>query len=334
MKVSLSNLSVGYRRRVVASNLNLSIAAGELVALTGCNGAGKSTLLRTVARLQPALSGEIELAGKPLGEYPRSALAGLLSIVSTETVNVAHLTVRQLVSLGRFPHTNWLGKLTTKDVELVEEAMQLTGITSLAHKNLHEISDGERQRAMIARTLAQDTDIILLDEPTAYLDMPNKYEIMNLLQRLTRTKQKTILISTHDLQIAMQEADKLWLMIDGFIVDGAPEDLALKQQLSRMFEGTNLHFDDLRGHFNAKRHDLKNISAFGEEKLFFWTKKALERLGYAVSLEENENRADIVIKTEAGLTVWILKNYKGSPKFASIYDLAKYLTSTIFFEKK
>ena len=286
--LSLSNFSVGYRQRVVLGNLNLSADECELVALMGRNGTGKSTLLRTVARLQPAISGETTIAGKPLGQYSRNELAGLLSFASTEPVGVSHLTVRQLVSFGRFPHTNWIGKLTAEDVALVEEAMQLVGITSLGDKNLHEISDGERQRAMIARTLAQDTDLILLDEPTAFLDMPNKYEIVHLLHRLTRTKRKTILFSTHDLNIAMHEADKLWLMVDGTLHEGAPEDLVLNRQFARVFEGTKLHFDDRKGEFNIKRGDTQPIALSGEGKTFFWTKKALERLEFTVQKAENK----------------------------------------------
>ena len=323
--VRLLNLSVGYRRHTVLANLNLSATDCELVALIGRNGLGKSTLLRTIAGLQPALSGELIVAGKPLGQYSRSELAGMLSIVSTEQVGVSHLTVRQLVTFGRFPYTNWIGKLTANDTALVEEALQLVGITSIANKNLHEISDGERQRAMIARTLAQDTGLILLDEPTAFLDMPNRYEVVHLLHRLTRTKRKTILFSTHDLNIAMQEADKLWLMIDGTLHEGAPEDMVLNRQFSRIFEGTKLRFDERKGEFNIRRTDMKPITlAGGEGKTFFWTKKALERLGFAVQKEENESRADVVISGDTS-TSWILNLREKQLSFASLYELSKHL---------
>jgi len=309
----------------VLGNLNLSATECELVALIGRNGAGKSTLLRTIARLQPATSGEVMLAGKPLGQYSRNELAGLLSMVSTEPVSVSHLTVRQLVSFGRFPHTNWIGKLTAKDIELVEEAMQLTGITSLGEKNLHEISDGERQRAMIARTLAQDTTLILLDEPTAFLDMPNKYEVVHLLHRLTRSKRKTILFATHDLNIAMQEADKLWLMIDGSLHEGAPEDLVLNHQFARVFGETKLHFDDRKGEFNIRRMDTQPITLAGKGKAFFWTKKALERLGYTIRKEENEHHADVVV-SEGTPFSWTCNLREGKFSFNSIYELSKYLS--------
>ena len=330
--VRLFNLSVGYRRRVVLDNLNLSADECELVVLIGRNGLGKSTLLRTIARLQPAISGEIMIAGKQLGQYSRNELAGLLSIVSTEAVGVSHLTVKQLVSFGRFPHTNWIGKLTEKDNELVDEAMQLTGIESLANKNLHEISDGERQRALIARTLAQDTALILLDEPTAFLDMPNRYEVVHLLHRLTRTKRKTILFSTHDLNIAMHEADKLWLMVDGALHEGAPEDLVLNRQFARVFEGTKLHFDDRKGEFNIKRKDMQPITVAGEGKTFFWTKKAMERLSFTVQKEENKDQADIAV-SEGNTNSWTINHHGKQLAFSSIYELSKHITKYLYSNK-
>ena len=323
--VGVRLLSVGYRQRVVLANLNLSVAGCELVALIGRNGLGKSTLLRTIAGLQPAISGEIIIAGRPLEQYSRSELAGVLSIVSTDPVGVSHLTVRQLVSFGRFPYTNWIGKLTDEDTGLVEEAMLLVGITSLANKNLHEISDGERQRAMIARALAQDTPLILLDEPTAFLDLPNRYVVVHLLQRLTRTKRKTILFSTHDLNIAMREADKLWLITDDALYEGAPEDLILNRQFARMFEETKLRFDDCKGEFNIRTDDMQPITLAGDdEKIFFWTKKALERLGFSVQKEENASYANIVIQ-DGTSTLWILNFHGKQIQFASIYELSKYL---------
>ncbi len=320
----LSDLSIGYRKHAVLSNLNLSAGEGELVALIGRNGAGKSTLMRTVARLQPALSGEVSIAGKPIGRYSRNELARLLSIVSAESLSVSHLTVKQLVSFGRFPHTNWIGKFSDRDVALIEESMQLVGIKPLENKIVHEISDGERQRAMIARTLAQDTDMILLDEPTAFLDMPNKYEVIRLLHRLTREKRKTIVFSTHDLNIAMQEADKLWLMADGTLYEGAPEDLVLNHRLTRIFEGTKLHFDDHKGEFKIKRPDIRFITLSGEGKSFFWTKKALERLGFSVNKNKSDNDFTIEVSDTRPIC-WTLRDQALLVQFDSVYDLSQYL---------
>ena len=325
MSLSLSDLSIGYRRRVVLAHLTMSASKGELVALIGRNGLGKSTLLRTIARLQPAISGEVIIDGKPLGQYSRNELAGLLSIVSTEPVGVSHLTVKQLVSFGRFPYTNWIGKLTETDAAFVEDAMRSVGIESLGNKHLHEISDGERQRAMIARTLAQDTDLILLDEPTAFLDMPNRYEVVHLLRQLTRTKKKTILFSTHDLNIAMHQADKLWLMVDDTLHEGAPEDMVLNREFARIFEGTKLNFDDEKGEFNIRNKEIRPIKLAGEGKTFFWTKKALERSGFTVQKEENLHHADVTVAENISNS-WTYNLYGKQIQFTSIYELSKYLT--------
>lgn len=324
--LSLSHLSVGYRQTAVLQDFNLSAGKCELVALIGRNGSGKSTLMRTIARLQPAVSGKIQIAGNPLNAYSRSEMAELLSIVSTEPVGVSHLTVGQLVSFGRFPHTNWIGKLTPQDIAIVEESMQLVGMAPFADKRLAAISDGERQRAMIARTLAQDTALILLDEPTAFLDMPNKYEVVRLLHRLTRNKRKTIIFSTHDLNIAMQEADKLWLIVDGRIYEGAPEDLVLNRLLNRIFDGSTLHFDDGKGEFQIKRTDTHPIKLTGCGKSYFWTQKALERMGYRVNeCRDSHRRMAEIIVSDGQKPQWIFKYDENILQFDTIYDLSQYI---------
>ena len=325
MCILLSNLCVGYRGRAILGDLDLSANASELVALIGRNGAGKSTLLRTIARLQPAIAGEITIAGKLISEYSRTQLAATLSIVSTESISMSHLTVKQLVSFGRFPYTNWVGTLGANDDAMIEEAMRLTGIMPLRNNNLVELSDGERQRVMIARTLAQDTAMILLDEPTAFLDLPNKYEILTMLHNFTRTKHKTIIFSTHDLNIAMQVADKLWLIIDDFMYEGAPEDLVLNNQFERIFKGSNLCFDDSNGQFNINRANMKKISVAGAGKVFFWTKKALERLGYTVMNAESEKNAEIIITEDDTSFVWTIKKGNERYIFKSIYELTKHI---------
>ncbi|MDR2847621.1 MAG: ABC transporter ATP-binding protein [Bacteroidales bacterium] len=299
MSLSINNLSIGYRKQAILSGIHLAAAEGELVALIGRNGTGKSTLMRTIARLQSCLGGEVTLSGKPTQDFSKTEWAEQMSIVSTDAVGASHLTVRQLVAFGRFPYTNWLGKLTAQDLYQVDEAMQLVDIAHLAHKNLHETSDGERQRAMIARTLAQDTGIILLDEPTAFLDMPNKYELVWLLHRLTREKRKTIIFSTHDLNIAMQGADKLWLIADNRICEGAPEDLALNGQFNSIFEGSNLNFDDANGEFLIRRRPTTPIILTGQGKYAFWTRKALERNGYLVTPSNSPKNEPLAVNVSS-----------------------------------
>ena len=326
--MNITGLSIGYTHRPVLSDLNLSASEGELVALVGRNGVGKSTLIRTIARLQPAISGNISIDGKPLSKYQGKDLAGLLSIVSTETVGISHLTVRQLVAYGRFPYTNWIGRMTEEDTVAVKDAMQLVGISHLADKNLYETSDGERQRAMIARSLAQDTAIILLDEPTAFLDMPTKYEVIRLLHRMTREKRKTIIFSTHDLNIAMHEADKLWLTVGDRLYEGAPEDLVLCGQFERVFEGTGLQFDDNKGEFSIRRVDTHPVRLTGNGKNHFWTREALERTGYTVDNRMTDNPDIISIIISETLPVyWTLTSHGHNKRFDSIYDMIQYLMS-------
>jgi iron complex transport system ATP-binding protein len=240
--IQTRHLSVGYRSgsqtRAILNNLEVSVNQGELIGIIGQNGIGKSTLLRTIARLQEPLDGDVFVYGQTLESFSRNKFAQKVSFVSTETLKLNHCTVRQLVSFGRSPYTNWFGHLTTEDEAMVSEAIEMVGILPLASRYINEISDGERQRVMIARTLAQDTEIIILDEPTAFLDMPNKYEVIHLLGELTRKKKKTILFTSHDLNIAMREADRLWLISPGAFVDGAPEDLVLHHAISGLFDET------------------------------------------------------------------------------------------------
>jgi iron complex transport system ATP-binding protein len=328
-RLHLSDLSAGYRKCAVLSGLRLSVAAGELVALIGRNGTGKSTLIRTIARLQPKLSGEILLSGQAAGKFTKNRWAEKISIVSTDIVQASHLTVRRLVAFGRFPYTNWIGTLTGADVEKIEEAMQLVGITRLAEKKLHEISDGERQRAMIARTLAQDTDVILLDEPTAFLDMAGKYELIRLLHHLTRKKDKSILFSTHDLNIAMQEADKLWLIDHRHIHEGAPEDLALNGQLNRIFENEQFYFDETTGEFSVKRNAATFVAFAGEGPPAFWTQKALERIGCTVKSSPVSTDAPFSVTVVNGSPIeWKLSRNGAVVHFKSILELCRNIVSS------
>ena len=201
--LTISNLEIGYKTnkttKSVAGSLNLSLNPGELVCLIGPNGSGKSTLMKTLAGLLPALQGNIFLNDVNIAQISRKLLAQKLSLVLTEPIVTGNLTAYDLVSFGRYPYTGWLGTLTDPDRHHVDEAIQQAGITPYVQRNIHELSDGERQKAMIARALCQDTQIILLDEPTAHLDLPNRVDIMHLLKTLSRETDKAILLSTHEL---------------------------------------------------------------------------------------------------------------------------------------
>lgn len=218
-------LTIGYGGKVIASDLTAVLPTGTLTALVGSNGCGKSTLLRTLAGLQPCLGGEITPAPS----------ATAVSVVLTERIAAPALTVDDVVTLGRIPHTGLSGRLTAEDRNATDRAIALCGIEHLRRRQLSQLSDGERQRAMIARAIAQDTPLILLDEPTAFLDFPAKVETLRLLARLAHEEGKTILLSTHDLEIAFQLADRLWLMADGHLTEGAPAELAASGQIAALF---------------------------------------------------------------------------------------------------
>lgn len=236
----LKDISVGYGRRVLVSGLDVVLPAGELTAIVGRNGTGKSTLLRVLSGLAKPLSGEITADGVRLdGAAPRR-LAETIGFVSTERVRVTNLKVRDVVSLGRTPYTNWIGSLTPADEAAVDVALAMVGMAAFACKEMDTLSDGEAQRVMVARVLAQDTPVILLDEPTAFLDLPNRYEVCLLLRRLARERGKTVVFSSHDLSIVMELADRI-LMLDPVAPRfGTPAELLADGSLSRIFEGTSI----------------------------------------------------------------------------------------------
>jgi len=220
--VVLKNLSIGYTQKgnekVVAQGLNAAINSGELTCLLGCNGIGKSTLLRTLSAFQPALGGDVMLCTpqtsdlRPLTSFTDKELSRIIGIVLTEKPDVRNMTTEDLVGMGRSPYTGFWGTLTAEDSQIVEDAISMVGIDTLRGRMIHTLSDGERQKVMIAKALAQQTPIIYLDEPTAFLDYPSKVEMMQLLRRLAHEQQKTIFLSTHDVELALQLADCLWLM--------------------------------------------------------------------------------------------------------------------------
>ena len=246
--IEIQSLSIGYfsgkQTKLVAGEISSPIFAGELTCLLGPNGAGKSTLLRTLSSFIPKLSGEVFILGKEINDYTNRELSKIIGVVLTEKTNVQNLTVMELVNMGRSPYTGFWGQLKGEDEQLVHRSLALVRIEDLSDRMVQTLSDGERQKVMIAKALAQETPLIFLDEPTAFLDFPSKVEIMQLLRHLTREMNKTIFLSTHDIELALQVADRLWLMDKKKnIIVGTPEELSSDGTMSTFFQGEGILFE-------------------------------------------------------------------------------------------
>jgi iron complex transport system ATP-binding protein len=241
------DLSIGYGSkkeiRVIAKHMDLNLNKGELVCLVGKNGIGKSTLLRTLSKMQPRLDGNIFLEDKSIDLFSRNELAKIISLVLTERIPSSNLTVYELIALGRQPYTNWIGKLLEEDLKQIKEAMSQSHLTELMHERCDKLSDGQLQRAMICRALAQNTDLIILDEPTAHLDVQHKMETFKLLKKIAHELNRAILISTHEIQLATQIADELWLMTEEKIITGTPSALIESDQINLLFDSDSMSFD-------------------------------------------------------------------------------------------
>ena len=246
--IQLIDLGIGYQTKQgvksVAEQINGTIRSGELTCLLGANGVGKSTLLRTLSAFQPKTAGEIIIEGRELATYTDKELSRRIGVVLTEKPDVRNMSVRELVSLGRSPYTGFWGTYSKEDLQIVEEAIALVGIEALSQRMVHTLSDGERQKVMIAKALAQQTPVIYLDEPTAFLDYPSKVEVLQLLRRISRSAGKIIFLSTHDVELALQLADTIWLMSRGEkMAIGSPQQLAREGILGRFIEREGITFD-------------------------------------------------------------------------------------------
>lgn len=250
------NLNIGYTSKKgkieIASNINIELEAGKLITLIGGNGIGKSTLLKTITSIIPALEGQVFLSDKKIAEYSPETLAQNLSIVTTEKLPASNLTVSELIALGRHPYTNWMGNLTETDLNHIEEAIKITNISHLQYKKYSEISDGQLQKVMIARALAQDTPLIILDEPTTHLDLFHKVAVFKLLKKLANENNKCILFSTHDIDLAIQLSDEMIVMTEDFCIQDQPCNLIEKGVFDTLFKDEHIVFDKIYGKFIVK----------------------------------------------------------------------------------
>ena len=241
--IRLNDLTIGYGHRILLQHASATIPAGELVALVGRNGTGKSTLLRAIAGLGERLGAEIRLDGHSLETLSPQQLATTVSFVTTERVRIPNLRCEDVVALGRAPYTNWIGRVQEQDKAIVERSLELVGMAAFAGKTMDRMSDGECQRIMIARALAQDTPVILLDEPTAFLDLPNRYELCLLLKKLAQQEGKCILFSTHDLDIALSLCDSIMLIDNPYMYTLPTSEMITSGHIERLFRNESVTFD-------------------------------------------------------------------------------------------
>lgn len=233
--ITLRNITLAYGDRTLVENGSAEFAAGELTALVGRNGAGKSTLLRAVTAIEPPKSGEVLLDGTNAAAMPPETIARTISFVGTEKVRIANLRCEDIVAIGRAPYTNWIGRMQAADRRIVADALQAVGMEAFAERSIDTLSDGECQRIMIARALAQQTPTIVLDEPSAFLDIPTRFEICRLLQRLAHDEGKCILFSTHDLDAAMPVCDSIAVISDRTITKLPTAEIRRQGIIERLF---------------------------------------------------------------------------------------------------
>lgn len=318
----------GWRARVVLRDVDVALRAGEFACLLGPNGAGKSTLLRTLAGMQRPLVGQVRLGGEDVHYIPPDRLARRLSVVLTEKIEVGLLSVYALVALGRHPYTDWTGRLRKEDEAVAWAALEAVGAAELAARSVHELSDGERQKIMIARALAQEPDVMILDEPTAYLDLPRRVEIMQLLRRLAHDFGCAVLASTHDLDLALRSADTVWLLPPGGPLQaGAPEDLVLAGSFERAFHSAGTGFDPATGAFRLLAGAGAEVSLVGEGLGHTWALRALERAGYRISTAPGPNRPRITAAESEQRPCWQVAYGEQERHFGTLAEVLDYLQS-------
>jgi iron complex transport system ATP-binding protein len=327
-QLSAEQLSIGYHHgadtTVISQALDCSLRGGEFVCLLGPNGAGKSTLIRTLAGMQPPLAGKLKLSGKDLGSIAPRERARAVSVVLTETMPTGMMDAYSLVSLGRHPYSGWFGGLTAQDHERIEWALNAVGAMPLANRQVAELSDGERQKVSIARALAQEAKLMLLDEPTAFLDLPRRVELMSILRSLAQRENLALLLSTHDLDLALRFADRLWLMTpDGSLIQGAPEALALNGEFAKVFASENLDWDAAAGSFRTHPVACLKVKLEGEGMDYIWTQRALERLGFGIVSEDGSTAFSLKVSKDK----WEVERLGLSQIFNDIESLIEWIRS-------
>lgn len=327
-----SGLSIGYFRgknghSLVAEDLNLKLRHGELVCLLGPNGAGKSTLIRTLAGLDKPLAGRIFMEGADASTIVSRERARFASVVLTDQVPSGMFSAYSIVALGRHPHTRWTGTLSEYDRSRIEWALRVVDAESLSERQVGELSDGERQKVMIARALAQDAKVLFLDEPTAFVDLPRRVEIMRILRDLAHEEGLAVILSSHDLDLSIRCADELWLMNpEGIVVQGYPEDLALRRQIAQTFQSDEVNWDSDEGCFRLHRKHKRLASMEGEGSVALWTRRALARKGYGLGRVEDAE-LKVTITHLNGHPIWRARISDISRSFDSLQSMFRWVES-------
>lgn len=326
------DLSIGYRggkhTNLVHQHLDFCLYSGRLTCMLGANGAGKSTLLRTLSASQPPLSGTLELFGQAIGKYSERELSRLVGVVLTDKTQAGGLTVYELVSLGRQPHTGFFGRLRHVDRVVIEHALEEVGIADKAGRYVAELSDGERQKVMIAKALVQECPVILLDEPTAFLDIVSCIDIMILLHRLARDDNKAILLSTHNVEQSLVIADCLWLLTRAEGLEcGVTEDLILNNRMDTLFaeKKRDVHFDIMHGVFSPGVNGRRSICLrTDDEVLKHWTQNALNRIDYFCLSSDKSDASLPVLEVRSPHDFVLFRNSETS-RFNSFEELIETL---------
>lgn len=325
-----SDLSIGYKLSGGAVNMlhqhvNLQLHTGEVICLLGPNGSGKSTLIRTLAGFQKPLYGKVFFDNDDLSTLPAAQLAHRVSVVLTGQVDIANTNVFSMVAYGRTPYTGFLGRLQTKDRMIVDRALEQVGINNLAQRKFDELSDGEKQKVMIAKSLAQQTPLIFLDEPTAFLDFPARVEILKLLRQAARNSGKAILLSTHDLNLAIRFADSIWMMgKDKPIATGTPEDMVLQGQFGNYFNNPQVTFDKLSGTFTFDAEQIGEIVVAGSGLHRTWLEKALERKGYRL-VQEAQSGCNVTVNENQHFVVNFMNKKRIAEDISAVLEILKKL---------
>ncbi len=324
-----THLTIGYRNgrkpaTAVHSELQLSLQRGELTTLLGANGVGKSTLLRTLAGVQPPLAGEVMLSNQPLASYRATQLSRQIALVLTDKTVSGGLTVQQLVALGRHTYTRFFGTLSPHDHEVVAAALQDVGIAHKANHYLAQLSDGERQKAMIAKAIAQESPLIILDEPTAFLDVASRLDIFMLLRRLAAQHNKAVLLSTHDVEQAIQLSDKLLLLspTEGLLT-GATEDRVLDGSVARLFDTPTVAFHPQSGTFRAHlQQPIYTLPIKADAELYLWSANALQRC--QIEAIPFEQQHDTYLQVDSPTAIYHIEQGSVVAQFTNFGELVTY----------